>query len=335
MNDEVRTENPGRTGVLIVGFGGPDSIEAVRPFLCELTGREPSDETVDEVCTRYLAIGGQSPLVETANSMAAALATELEKRTGGWVPVRVGMRYSARSISDAVATFIDEGVERIVTCSLSPFESKVTHEAYREAVAEAIDDSDGVEVVELPPIGTMIEFAELVAASAMSSLQQLEPATGALVVFTAHSLPVADLIADDPYVGGLTIAIDRACEFLHWEHGREGAGEPLLPGIEAYGSVSGGPQPWVLAYQSKGKRPGAWLGPSLDDVIDAAHTANVPSIVVVPAGFVTDHLETLYDLDIEAAGRALDYDMEYVRGPVANDHEHLITGLAEAIHPLL
>ncbi len=60
-----------------------------------------------------------------------------------------------------------------------------------------------------------------------------------------------------------------------------------------------------------------------------------PSLVVVPAGFVTDHLETLYDLDIEAAGRALDYDMEYVRGPVANDHEHLIAALAEAIRPLL
>ena len=324
-----------RTGVLLMGFGGPDSIEAVRPFMCELTGREPSDEVVDEVCMRYLAIGGQSPLVEIANEMADALAKSLEAKLALPVPVLVGMRYSPPSISEAVAAFVTAGVDRIVAVSLSPFESKITHEAYREAIAEALGGRDEIEVVELPPIGTMSEFAELVAASALSALQLLESPAGALVVFTAHSLPLADLSADDPYVNGLRLVLDRAAEYLKWDQGREDEGEPLLEGIHTYGALGGQNQPWVLGYQSKGKRPGEWLGPSLDEVIDAAHAANVRSIVAVPAGFVTDHLETLFDLDIEAAGRALDNDMEFKRGPVPNNHEHLIEALATAIRPLI
>ncbi len=195
MTDDARADKPGRTGVLIIGFGGPDSIEAVRPFMCELTGREPSDETVDEVCRRYLAIGGESPLLEIANSMAAALADRAGDEDRRADPVAVGMRYSAPSIRSAVSRFVEEGVERIVICSLSPFESKVTHDAYREAVAEAAGRTR--------PRGCRRTAADRLDAGvrrigggvgAVWRLQQLEPPDGALVVFTAHSLPLSDLV---------------------------------------------------------------------------------------------------------------------------------------------
>ena len=331
----MSSESARSTGVLLVGFGGPDSIEAVRPFMCELMGREPSDEAVDETCMHYLAIGGASPLPEIADAMAVALAEKLAEDVTNPVPVLVGMRYTQPYIKDAVDLLVDAGVNRIVMCSLSPFESKVTHGAYREAITEALAAHPGVEVVEAPPIGSLVAFAEIAAASALSALQTLDSAAGALVVFTAHSLPLSDLTEDDPYVSGLRTMVDRMCEYLGYNHGRDGEGEPLLPGIRTYGSLGGTAQPWALAYQSKGKRPGEWLGPSLEDVIDAAHASGAKSIVVVPIGFVTDHLETLYDLDIVAAGQALDLDMEFVRGPVANDHEHLIGGLADAVRPLL
>jgi ferrochelatase len=324
-----------RTGVLLVGFGGPDSIESVRPFMCELMGREPSDESVDEVCMRYLAIGGKSPLPEIADAIATALSERLAGESGRPVPVLVGMRYTEPFISDAVGMLLGAGVTRVVLLTLSPFESKVTHGAYREALATALGSHPKVELVEAPLIGTLDSFAELAAASAMSSLERLDPPTGALVVFTAHSLPLSDLTDDDPYIAGLKSVVDRIAEYLGYDAGRDGEGEPLLPGISTYGSVGGATQPWVMAYQSKGKRGGEWLGPDLDEVIDAAHASGAKSVVAVPIGFVTDHLETLYDLDIMAADRALQLDMEFVRGPVANDHEHLIAGLAEAILPLL
>ncbi len=324
-----------RSGVLLVGFGGPDSVESVRPFMCELMGREPSDEAVDEVRRRYLAIGGRSPLVEIAESMATALSESLESKLDSAIPVLVGMRYSEPSIRSAVTALAEAGVSRIVMCSLSPFESKVTHEAYREALAESLAEHPGLAVVEAAPIGALDAFAEIVAASAVSALGQLDPPTGALVVFTAHSLPLADLETDDPYVNGVRTVVEEACEYLGWNSGSDDQGEPLLPGVRTYGALDGEGQRWVLAYQSKGKRPGEWLGPALEDVIDAAHAAGLPSVVVVPAGFVTDHLETLYDLDIEAADRALRLGMEFVRGPVANEHEHLIAGLADAVGPLL
>jgi ferrochelatase len=324
-----------RSGVLLVGFGGPDSIESVRPFMCELTGREPSDESVDEVCKRYLAIGGQSPLPEIADAIATALAERLAGESGLQVPVLVGMRYTKPFISEAVDMLLEAGVTRVVLVALSPFESKVTHGAYREALAMALVSHPEVEVVEAPLIGTLDAFAELAAASAMSSLERLDPPTGALVVFTAHSLPLSDLTEDDPYVAGLKRVVDQICEFLGYDSGREGEGEPVLPGISTYGSLGGSTQPWVLAYQSKGKRGGEWLGPDIEEVIDAANSSGAKSIVAVPIGFVTDHLETLYDLDIMAADRALNLDMEFVRGPVANEHDHLISGLAEAVLPLL
>jgi ferrochelatase len=330
------TSGSRRTAVLIVGFGGPDSLESVRPFMCNLTGREPSDAAVDQVCMHYLSIGGQSPLLEIAESMAAALSEHLAKQTCEEVPVLVGMRYSSPTISDAVSSMTRAGVDRIVLCPLSPFESRVTHGAYRTALADALSEYPNVEVVEAPPIGTLEAFSEIVAASAISSLERLEATDGSVVVFTAHSLPLSDLAPDDPYVGGLKNVLDRVAEYLGWQAGREGAGEPLLPGIRTFGSVEPGSQPWVLAYQSKGMRPGEWLGPDAEAVVEAAaHTARITSIVAVPVGFVTDHLETLYDLDIELADCVLGLGMEFVRGPVANDHEHLIRALAEVITPLL
>jgi ferrochelatase len=325
----------GRSGVLIVGFGAPDSLEAVGPFMLQLTGREPSETVLQQVRMRYLAIGGGSPLLETAQSIAAALSSRLEEEKGSAIPVAVGMRYSAPSIGDAVSELVSVGVDHIVLCPLSPFESNVTHGAYRAALADELREHPEVFVTEAPPIGALDAFAELVAASALSSLERLESAEGSLVVFTAHSLPLSDLTADDPYVAGIKSVLGRTTEYLGWQPGREGVGDGLLEGISTFGALDEGAQKWVLAYSSKGMRGGEWLGPDAEAVVDAAHAAGLASIVAVPVGFLTDHLETLYDLDIELADKTLGLGMEFVRGPVANDHEHLIRALAQSIGPLL
>jgi protoporphyrin/coproporphyrin ferrochelatase len=323
----------GRTGVLLLGFGGPDSIEAVGPFMCNLMGREPSEELVERVCRRYLTIGGASPLVGIATEIAEGLESRLAD-AGHPVPVRVGMRYWEPFIGDAIADLRELGCNRVITVSLSPFESKVTSGAYRDAVNEAVAGIDGFEIVEAPLISTMPEYVDFFAGSTAAALQDIEPNEGAIVLFTAHSLPESDLVEGDPYVAGLQSVASAVASRMGMSEGKDGAGDDVLPGISAFGS-STRPRAWFLVYQSQGERPCAWLGPDLDSVIDAAAASAVSALVVCPIGFMTDHMETLYDLDVVAAERTLNAGLEWQRAQVPNDYPSMLDALASALTKLL
>ncbi len=320
------------TGVLVLGYGGPDSIEAVRPFMCNLMGREPSDELLQRVCRRYLTIGGSSPLLGIAKSIAEKLSEDLAEK-GHDVVVTVGMRYWNPYIPDAMQGLKDAGCEKIVTLSLSPFESKVAVHKSREVVHE-VAEGLGLEIVEAPLVGTLPDFDEYLAGATAYGLTQLEPNEGALVAFTAHSLPLSDLQENDPYVAGLERTAQAVAERLGLMLGTEGAGGPLFESFRAFGSVAA-PRGWFLVYQSKGAKPGDWLEPSLDDLIDACVEVGVPAICVCPIGFLTDHMETLYDLDVVAADKALTADMEFVRAPVPNDDAGVVAAMAELVAGLL
>jgi ferrochelatase len=322
-----------RTGVLLLGFGGPESIDAVRPFMCNLMDREPTDELVDAVCMRYLSIGGGSPLPGIAANIAAGLEERLGQM-GSPVPVRVGMRYWHPFIADGVAELMGLGCDRIVTVSLSPFESKAASGAYREAIEAVIAGHKHLEIVEAPLLSKSQEFVDFFAGSTAVALQDLEPNEGAIVVFTAHSLPVADLVEDDPYVLGLEEVAQEVAKELGMALGHPGAGSETLEGFEALGSTAH-PRAWFLAYQSKGARPGGWLGPQLDDLIPAVAASEYNAMVVVPIGFATDHMETLYDIDIVAAGAALDADVEFMRAKVPNDDPRILDAIVGAIAPLI
>lgn len=322
-----------KTGVLLTGFGGPDSLEAVAPFMCNLMGREPSSELVDRVCQRYLAIGGSSPLVEISMDIATKLHETLAEN-GKSMPVAVGMAYWQPFIRDALAELKATGCERVVVVSLSPFESKVAHGAYRAAIDSAVAELGGLEIVEAPLVGDHAAYGDFYAGSTATAIMEVEPNEGAVVIFTAHSLPVADLVDDDPYVVGLKRVANEVAGLLGLEKGADAASEAMLEGVSAYGSAAA-PRAWFLAFQSKGNRPGEWLGPDLDQVIDAAAKTEISAVVVVPIGFLTDHLETLYDLDIDAAGRAFDVGLEFVRAPVPGDDEGVIKAIADSIIKLL
>jgi ferrochelatase len=317
------------TGVLLLGFGGPDSLESVRPFMCALTGREPSPELVERVCGNYAAIGGRSPLTEIAGRIASGLSARLAEM-GSPMPVRVGMRYWHPYIADALRELAEEGCTRVITVSLSPFESKVASGAYRSAIDEALAEMDGIEIVEAPLASELPEFTEFLAESTLTALTRLESPEGAMVAFTAHSLPVGDLDEDDPYVTGLRKVASNIAQRLGWAPGTEGSGQPQVGFASAFGNVAE-PQPWALVYQSKGARPGEWLEPGLEQLIDAAAHAGARSLVVCPIGFVTDHMETLFDLDIVASKRAEEAGLEFARAQVPNDDELVISALAESI----
>lgn len=316
------------TGVLLVGFGGPDCLDAVGPFMCRLMGREPSEELVARVKTRYLAIGGASPLLEIAASMATEIGKSLAD-AGNAMPITVGMCYSDPFIGDALKALAESGCRRVITVSLSPFESKVAQQSYRDAVEKEAGPL-GLEIVEAPLISTLPEYVDFFASATAASLEDLEPNEGAIIAFTAHSLPMEDLVEDDPYVTGLRIVASAVAERLGLEGGMENNGQPLFDSFHSFGAPVA-PRPWFLVFQSKGNKPGDWLGPSLDELIEACSHRGIPAIAVVPIGFVTDHMETLWDLDIEAADKAIELGVEFIRAPVPNDNEFVIEAIAQAI----
>jgi len=155
-----------------------------------------------------------------------------------------------------------------------------------------------------------------------------------IVAFTAHSLPESDLVDDDPYVAGLEATASAVAEQLGWAEGHDGAGAGVLQEGVAFGTLEA-PQPWLLVYQSKGARPGAWLGPGLEELIAAAAAAGVAALAVCPIGFMTDHMETLFDLDTVAAVQAAEAGIAFVRAPVPNTDELVLDALAEAVAELL
>ena len=321
-----------RTGVLLLGFGGPDSLDAVAPFMRSLTGREPSPELVERVQGNYRAIGGSSPLAAIATDIAIGLGEQLAA-LGCDVPVRVGMRYWAPLIPDALRELSELGCDRVVTVSLSPFESKVASDAYREAIESALADLGQIEVVEAPLVSELPEFPAFLAESVRAALSGVDDGS-ALLVFTAHSLPESDLVENDPYVGGLRRIANAVAGDLGLPVGVEDGWSSADGAVRAFGSGEGSPA-WALVYQSKGARPGVWLGPLLDDVIAAAPTEGMRQLVVCPIGFMTDHMETLFDLDVVAARNAAAQGVALLRVRVPNDDRNVIGALARAVAPLV
>jgi ferrochelatase len=320
-----------KTGVLVCGYGGPDSLDAVGPFMKNLMGFEPTPELLERVKRRYLAIGGASPLTGIAIGIAEKLEEALGQQ-GHPMPVVVGMAYWQPFIADALAHLKDQGCERVIAVALSPFESKIAHGKYRASIDEAAERIGGIEIVEAPLVSELDQYAAYFAGATAVSLTDIKPNEGIIIVFSAHSLPESDLVEDDPYVAGLRQIANSVALRLGLSEGSDGS-FPMIGGIETFGSAEA-PRAWYLAYQSKGNRPGAWLGPDLDDVIASLVGTEAKGVVVTPIGFMTDHMETLYDLDIVAAGKALDAGLEFVRTEVPNDHPSLIEAIARSVAEL-
>ncbi len=319
-----------RLGVLITGFGGPDSLEAVGPFMRNLMKREPSSALVNRVSARYQAIGGASPLTATARAIAQRLAASLERSAGESIPVEVGMLYWRPEIPDALASLAAQGCDKVVLVHLSAFDAKVASGSATEAVRDAAA-ALGIDVVVAPLFASLDAYTDFFVGAVEEALVSQDGSEGGSVIaFTAHSLPLAELVDDDPYVAGLELTATKIAEKIGLASGHYGAGSELFASFSAFGDSSGA-RPWFLVFQSKGERPGGWLGPSLEDLIDACAQAGVRGVVASPIGFVTDHMETLYDLDIVTAEYARNSGVLFSRSAVPNDAEAVIEALGEQV----
>ncbi len=290
-------------GLLVMAYGtaaGPEDIE--RYYTDIRGGRPPSPELLEELRERYAAIGNRFPLTDITNAQADGLQTEL----GEGFRAYVGMKHAPPFIAEAVGKMTADGITRAAGIVMAPHYSRMSVGSYIERVREARPEGLDIRVIE--SWHDHPAYLEVLAGRVRAALDRLEQEEreGALVVFTAHSLPARILEEGDPYPDQL----------------RETA--------EAVAAVLGLPNA-TTGWQSAGRTPEPWLGPPLEETIAEAARAGHPAIVVVPCGFVADHLETLYDIDVEAQEAAREAGIRLVRAESMNADPAFILALARVV----
>jgi len=296
--------------VLLIAFGGPTAPREIRPFLEIVTrGRGVPPERLEEVARHYERMpGSRSPLGALTLAQARALERELA-RSGMPLPVFVGMRNWHPFLHETLADMTARGLKRALGIILSPLRTEASWERYQQDVADARAKVGGApEVTFARAWYDHPRFIEAVADRARASLAEIPPAVRVRspLVFTAHSVPVA--MADaSPYVADLTAAARAVAERL-------------------------GHQRWSLAYQSRSGSPrDPWLEPDIGDVLKRLAANGERQVVVVPIGFVCDHVELLYDLDVEAHAIASAHGLALHRAAAVNDHPEFVAMLADLV----
>lgn len=278
-------------GVLVTSHGSVESLDEIPGFLARIRGGRPvSQELVAETTRRYRLIGA-SPLLRATQEQAALVERHLR------MPVLVGMRLSEPGLDQAFARAAELELERLLVLPLAPYSVHV-YVAAAEAARKRREEQGGAvpTLVAVPPWGTQ---SDLVRAHAQAIRTRLEPESR--LILTAHSLPLAALRGGDPY--------ERLV--------RESA--------EAVGKELG--RSYDLAFQSQGVDGGEWLGPTLRQALEQAKADGARRIVLAPFGFLTEHVETLYDLDVEARGWCDALGLELVRVPALGTAPGLIDAL--------
>lgn len=293
--------------VMLIGFGGPTRPDEVRPFLDNiLRGRPVGPARIEEVVAHYDRIGGRSPYNELTLRQAAALGRELAG-AGTALAVVVGMRNWSPYIFETLADLDRAGGRRVLGFIMSAFQCEASWERYQEAVAEAraCVGRSCPEVEYVAPWSGDPLFIEAAAARIADAAAVLTPGArrDAQLIFTAHSIPVA-MAAKSPYVDQATDAARRVAATLAIEN-------------------------WTLAFQSRSGDPREpWLEPDIRDALRAIRSRDA---VVMPLGFLCDHVEVLYDLDIEAAEVARAAGVRMIRAATVGDHPAFIRMMAAAV----
>jgi ferrochelatase len=296
--------------VLLVAFGGPARMEDVRPFLANVVrGRRVPAERLEDVVHHYARFGGRSPLTELTRAQAAALEADLAAR-GPALPVFVGMRNWTPYLHEALEQMREAGVRRALAIIMAPHQSYASWDQYQDNVAAARErvGAGAPEVDYLDPWfdhpGFVGAQADRVAAALARVPEPERPATP--LIFTAHSIPAA-MAERSPYVAQMTTSARLVAGRLG--HGR-----------------------WTVAYQSRSGDPRTpWLDPDVSDVIGGFAREGAPAVVVVPVGFLCDHIEVLYDLDTEARAAAAEAGVAFHRAGTVMDHPAFIGMLGDLV----
>ncbi|HVR70471.1 MAG TPA: ferrochelatase [Vicinamibacteria bacterium] len=286
------------SGVLLLAHGTPETLDQMPEYLTLVRGgRPPSPELVEEMRRNYGAIGGRSPLTEVTRAQADALARAL----GDGTPVFVGMRNWRPFIADALREALAAGVAEVVALPMAPQYSTLSVAKYRAATEAARPDGLVLRFVEPwhDHPGLLDAFAEKVKEALLRS-----PADA--VVFTAHSLPRRVIDAGDPYPDEVSATA---------------RGVALRAGLDDF----------RLAWQSAGRTNEPWLGPTLEEELRTLAAVGARRVLVAPIGFVADHTEVLFDIDVQAREAARALGIRLQRTASLNDSPRFIATLADLV----
>jgi protoporphyrin/coproporphyrin ferrochelatase len=311
-------------GVLVMSYGtasGPDDIE--RYYTDIRGGRPPSSEHLKALKDRYAAIGNRFPLLDTTRAQAEGLVDRLNAQAGEPNAFRpyLGMKHSAPFVPDAVEAMRADGVERAVGIVMAPHWSGMSVETYIGRVVHATRDDDrGPAFTFVRSYHDHPAFIEFLTARVIDALDRLSAAqrSGTTVAFSAHSLPVRTL--DDGSQRCKTCDCSDSCRY------RDGLQETADLVAEQAGLDD-----YVIAWQSAGRTNDPWWGPPIEDVIVHLVAEGKDAIVVCSAGFVADHLEILYDLDIEARAIAEGAGVRFERTEMPNADPAYLDVLATVV----
>ncbi len=296
------------TGVLLMAYGSPTSPDDVAAYYTDIRrGRPPTPEQLAELRARYARIGGTSPL----NRITRAQAAALQRQLGPGVRAYVGMKHWHPRIAEAVDRMAADGIQRAVCLPLAPHYSRLSVGDYH-ARARAAVEAAGARIELLPVDGFHLDqaFLAVVARRVGEALERFPPDErgGVSVLFTAHSLPARIAAEGDPYPRQLAETAEAVARMV-------------------------GIRRWSTAWQSAGRTPEPWLGPDVKEAIAAQAAEGARAFLVCPVGFVADHLEVLYDVDVEcqAQARRLGVHLERTDSPnAARDFVAALAGLVRA-----
>lgn len=302
-----------RTAVVLMAYGTPRSRDEILPYYTDIRrGRPPTPEQLADLVARYEAIAPPgsdilSPLAARTEAQRAGLQAALDTAAPGQYHVVLGLKHAEPMIETAVAELVADGFQRIVGLVLAPHYSSYSIGQYIGRVRAAAEPH-GIEVVGVDSWATEPAYIDFLARDLTAKLALMPANTK--VFFTAHSLPQRIIDGGDPYTTELRAtaeAVAAAVGLSEWTD-------------------------WAIAWQSAGRTPEPWLGPDILQVIDElAASENAAGVVVSAVGFVADHLEVLYDLDIEAAHRAHEKGLAFARTACVNDDPAVMAALARRV----
>jgi ferrochelatase len=286
-----------------MAHGTPSKPDEIGPFYTRIRrGRPPTPEQLAELEGRYRAIGGVSPLAERTRAQVDGVRAALEHRAPGHFVVSFGAKHTDPLIEEAAAALASAGHRRVIGLVMTPHGSSLGSQEYLDRAAAALGDTRFVAV---GPWYAEPALVELLASRVKDAVAGVPGR--ARVIFTAHSLPERIRETGDTYP------------------------EQLAESARLV-AVAAGLDGWQVAWQSAGRTPEAWLGPDVRDVVcGLAADGGTDAVVVCPIGFVADHLEVLYDLDVDLAGVAEASGLAYVRTASLNDDPVFVRVLADVV----
>jgi len=304
-----------KIAVLLMAHGAPESLDDIAAYLQQIMkGRPPAQAIVDQVKERYGLVGGESPLLAITRQQADAVEKQLnEAASDSQYRVYIGMRHWHPFIAETVKEFLADPPEQLIALSLAPQYSKLSVGAYNETLEKALAETEGTLPVRwVKSWHNQPDLIDAFADRLKAGLAHYPEGERSQVqiVFTAHSLPAEVLADKDPYpneVAGTITEIVKKCD-LGPQGGR-----------------------WQFGYQSRGFRPGEWLGPEVDEIIEDLGNRGEKHLLVAPIGFVSDHVEILYDIDILYKDMAAAKGIALRRTESLNTHPSFIKALAEVV----